>query len=54
MSNDSDSEEMSTTKKAQKSSRSKKKNEEVSIRTLMFSGKKKDWVHWEEKFLAKA
>lgn len=52
MSNDSDSKTMSTTKKATRNVN--KKNGELTIRVLMFSGKKKDWVHWEEKFLAKA
>ena len=28
--------------------------EEKSIRILIFSGKKKDWNMWSEKFLAKA
>ena len=27
---------------------------ETAIRVLLFSGKKTDWNHWEEKFMAKA
>ena len=27
---------------------------EISIKVIGFSGKKKDWVTWEEKFLSKA
>lgn len=27
---------------------------ETSIRVITFSGKKKDWIAWEEKFLAKS
>ena len=27
---------------------------EISIKVIGFSGKKKDWITWEEKFLSKA
>jgi gag-polypeptide of LTR copia-type len=56
MASKSDSEEMSIAASIKKTKKSSKRTEETtaSSRILLFSGKQKDWVHWEEKFLAKA
>jgi hypothetical protein len=55
MTSDSDSEERSTAASTKRTKKSSKKTEETtSSRILLFSGKQKDWVHWEKKFLAKA
>ena len=33
---------------------SKEDNVETSIRVVLFSGDKRDWMTWEEKYLARA